>query len=322
MKNVLELDINWKSLRPYLAKREPDVKTLINYTKFLDRFQISLDKGFMKDWQRDCVTHFCGKFLEHQTDIQDAFNSIDTDGNGFLSYQEFVTAIKGFDMGLTETQLYDFITSIDTDRNGQIDYSEFKTRFGHEFGKAQTHSNWIKTTVNELAKKIVTKHKSIKESFLTFDSDGDHRISYREFSNILKRDLDGEQFSPEHRRELFQYIDENNSGAISYKEFKAAFAIGDTKDNTWENLIIQRVCDAIRKSKVQLKAVFRDMDKDKSGTLDVLEFKAGLEAMNILLEHPMTDMQIHKLHKALDKDGDGTINYDEFLKSFEVKLML
>jgi len=44
--------------------------------------------------------------------------------------------------------------------------------------------------------------------------------------------------------------------------------------------------------------------------------------MNILLECPMTDIQIAKLHKAVDKDGDGVINYEEFLKCFEVKLIL
>jgi len=202
-----------------------------------------------------------------------------------------------------------------------VDYGEFKNRFGHEFGRAE-HSNWIKNTVNDLARLIVSQHSTVKQSFLTFDSDGDHRISYKEFSHILKRDLGGESYSPEQRRELFQYIDENNSGAISYKEFKAAFSVADTKDNSWENQIIQTVCDAIRKSKVQLKAVFRDMDKDRSGAIDVQEFKAGLEAMNILLECPMTDIQIAKLHKAIDKDGDGVINYDEFLKSFEVKLVL
>jgi Ca2+-binding EF-hand superfamily protein len=275
----------------------------------------------MKEWQRDVVSHICGKFLAYQQDLEAAFNAIDTDGNGQLSYHEFVTAIKGYDLGITEAQCYEFISSVDTDKNGLVDYSEFRTRFGHEFGLAE-HSNWIKTTVNEVAKKIVTQHKTIKQSFLTFDSDGDHRISYKEFSHILKRDLNGDSFTAEQRRELFQYIDQNNSGAISYKEFKTAFSLGDTKDPSWENQIIQTVCDAIRKSKVQLKAVFREMDTDHSGNIDVQEFRAGLEAMNILLQCPMTDVQIAKLHKAVDKDGDGYINYDEFLKSFEIKLIL
>jgi len=214
------------------------------------------------------------------------------------------------------------LSSVDTDKNGLVDYLEFKNRFGHEFGKAE-HSGWVKSTVNDIAKKIVTQHKSVKQSFLTFDSDGDHRISYKEFSTILKRDLGGDSFTSEQRRELFQYIDENNSGNISYKEFKAAFSVEDTMNRTWENQIIQTVCDAIRKSKVQLKSVFRDMDKDRSGTIDVQEFRAGLEAVNILLANPMTDMQIAKLLKAAaDKNGDGVINYDEFLKCFEVKLIL
>jgi len=275
----------------------------------------------MKDWQRDVVAYVCNKFLEHQQNLQAAFNQIDTDGNGCLSYAEFASALKSYDIGLSEQQMYEFISSIDTDKNGLVDYSEFRNRFGHEFGKAE-HSGWIKTTVNDIAQKISSKHKTIKQSFLTFDGDGDHRISYQEFSTILKRDLGGDDFTREQRRELFDYIDENKSGAISYKEFKAAFSVGDTMDRAWENQIIQTVCDAIRRSKVQLKAVFRDMDKDRSGKIDPQEFKAGLEAMNILLQNPMTDSQIAKLHKAVDKDGDGGVDYEEFLKCFEVKLIL
>jgi len=202
-----------------------------------------------------------------------------------------------------------------------VDYLEFKSRFGHEFGKAE-HSGWVKVTVNEIAKKIVSQHNSVKQSFMTFDSNGDHRISYKEFSTILKRDLGGTSYTSVQRKELFDYIDENKSGNISYKEFKTAFSLEDTLNKSWENQVIQTVCDAVRQSKVQLKSIFREMDKDRSGTIDAEEFRAGLEAVNILLSNPMTDIQIAKLRKAIDKDGDGVINYDEFLKCFEVKLIL
>jgi Ca2+-binding EF-hand superfamily protein len=60
------------------------------------------------------------------------------------------------------------------------------------------------------------------------------------------------------------------------------------------------------------------MDLDSSGKIDVNEFKVGLQALNVLLECPLSDLQIQELHRSIDRDGDGMIDYDEFLTSFEV----
>jgi len=48
------------------------------------------------------------------------------------------------------------------------------------------------------------------------------------------------------------------------------------------------------------------MDIDGSGKIDVEEFKAGLKALNVLLQVPLNDVQIKTLHSVIDKDKDGT----------------
>lgn len=54
------------------------------------------------------------------------------------------------------------------------------------------------------------------------------------------------------------------------------------------------------------------------GTIDTLEFKEGLESLNVLKDYPLSDLQIKQLFKYIDKDGNGKIEYAEFLSSFEV----
>ena len=57
-----------------------------------------------------------------------------------------------------------------------------------------------------------------------------------------------------------------------------------------------------------LKDVFRVLDKDHTGTLDIQELKAGLEKMRI----KMDDVELKQLWVALDLDGDDKISYDDF----------
>lgn len=58
--------------------------------------------------------------------------------------------------------------------------------------------------------------------------------------------------------------------------------------------------------------VFRDQDKDRSGSIDLDEFKRGLKQLNLNL----TDRDMTAVFKAADQDQSGTVDFDEFLNSF------
>lgn len=59
-------------------------------------------------------------------------------------------------------------------------------------------------------------------------------------------------------------------------------------------------------------------DTDNNGEITSDEFSAGLKALNVLLEKPLTESQIEELMYALDKDGNGRISFDEFFSGFQV----
>lgn len=58
-----------------------------------------------------------------------------------------------------------------------------------------------------------------------------------------------------------------------------------------------------------LGKIFRRMDDDKSGSLNITEFRNGLKDTGL----PLSDEDLSELFKIFDKDGSGNIHYDEFL---------
>jgi len=64
------------------------------------------------------------------------------------------------------------------------------------------------------------------------------------------------------------------------------------------------------RSIIGIGRVFKIMDDNRSGTLDLQEFAKGCAESRL----NFTDIDVQVLFKAFDRNGDGTIDYDEFLK--------
>jgi Ca2+-binding EF-hand superfamily protein len=340
LKEVLLVDLEWGVLSHYLItpeiKIEHDNQAYIHFPKFLIRFFIKLDDR-LTEWQDDVVNSLVTHFVNSTKTVKDMFEEYDINKDKKISYDEFWKGISQTDFGdkITEAQCYELMGIIDKDHNGYIDYEEFKHYFGPKFDRFEKASPWLKTTIAELAKKLVQKHKNIKQSFLIFDADRDNRITYNEFSNILKRDLDGESFTSEQRQEIFRYVDENNSKSISYKEFKTAFEGSNaekfSKRQNFEisakNMIMYHICTAVRKSRTQLTNIWSELDTSKEHHVTKNEFLNALKAVNVHLKndpdlHKVTiaDEQMQKLYIIIDTKNQGYINYLHFLELFELHI--
>lgn len=352
----MHLPIDWLTLRPYLAateegeeeseegskeggdkkhkgeEKEEDKnapgesdpsKRQIKYMKFLDRFKVKVDKKFWATWEQAIIEKICHKLLEHASSLKAAFATMDTNGNQIIEYDEFVAVLLKFDIGLSKEQIFDLMRTIDKNRDGHVDFEEFAHTFHAQFksakdqAKNQDEIDWMKAQIQVIADVIAKNKASLRAHFKSFDESGDGGLTYEEFAVALRDHLHL-KYSEEDALKLARVVDVNGSGRISWKEFKAKFSKAPSDPDMLLISVLGSVSDAIHKSKTALRTLFYQMDLDGSGMIDIEELRTGLEALNILLAHPLTDEQIKTLHQHIDKDKDGFISYEEFLDSFSI----
>ncbi len=79
-----------------------------------------------------------------------------------------------------------------------------------------------------------------------------------------------------------------------------------------ETDIINHLAFRLMQSRGRLMDLIRDMDTNKNGTVDIHEFKNGLETLGVHL----TDQQIQNIVKCIDTDGNGELDFDEIIERY------
>jgi len=310
---------------PYFAKVEDDGK--IWYCKFLERYKIDVDEKLTKTWLKQVGRDICMKLRSISSNFEDLFNHLDSNKDGRLDYKEWTNALTSFELGLSGEQMFDLMRQVDLNKNGFIEYKEFVNRFQKQFDRVEvlSQATWISDAFLDVTKAIaeqfdhLSSHKMrLKSAFRKLPTDDDDKITHELFAGWLVKVLHLDKYSMEDRLKLALYVDANNNGKISWKEFKHAFFSLDGTNASDESVLLH-VTEAIIRNKAQLLRAFQALDTEKSGMVDVVKFKAGLTALNVLLDTPLSENQIKKLHQSNDKDSRGFVNYEDFLNSFNVK---
>ncbi|KAK4788111.1 hypothetical protein SAY86_019430 [Trapa natans] len=128
----------------------------------------------------------------------------------------------------------------------------------------------------------------LREMFQAMDTDNSGAITFDELKAGLRRY--GSTMKDTEIRDLMDAADVDNSGTIDYGEFIAA-TIHLNKLEREEHLV----------------AAFRYFDKDGSGYITVDELQQACA------EHNMTDVLLEDIIKEADQNNDGTIDYGEFV---------
>ncbi|KAM1987328.1 hypothetical protein ACFX15_034612 [Malus domestica] len=128
----------------------------------------------------------------------------------------------------------------------------------------------------------------LREMFQAMDTDNSGAITFDELKAGLRRY--GSTMKDTEIRDLMDAADVDNSGTIDYGEFIAA-TVHLNKLEREEHLV----------------AAFRYFDKDGSGYITVDELQQACT------EHHMTDVLLEDIIKEVDQDNDGRIDYGEFV---------
>jgi calcium-dependent protein kinase len=144
-----------------------------------------------------------------------------------------------------------------------------------------------------IAAQLLTKEETEEadELFRAMDIDGDGILTKEEIKASYQ-DIIGRSLSDDEVETMFDRVDADANGKISYSEFVVATLNSD-----------------ILHSGTKLRSAFHKLDRDGSGTIS----KTDLIGLLSLFESTLDEKELDDTMKRADVDGDGEISYDEFV---------
>ncbi|KAJ7949987.1 putative Calcium-dependent protein kinase [Quillaja saponaria] len=141
---------------------------------------------------------------EEVEDIKEMFKKMDSDNDGIVSIEELKAGFQNFGSQLAESEVQALIEAVDTNGKGTLDYGEFVAVSLH-----------LKRMAND---------DHIHKAFSYFDKDGNGYIEPEELRDALMED--GADDCTDVANDIFQEVDTDKDGRISYDEFVAMMKTG------------------------------------------------------------------------------------------------
>lgn len=219
------------------------------------------------------------KLKETDKVIFETFQMLDSRKTGLLTpaeFKQFVLQVSNGQIDVTEIEK--LIEAADTDGDGMINLDEFKIKL---FPKIE--------------KQLKRIENAAMEAFRVFDIDKNGLISPEEFKPIMTTILKGE-LTPDQIDALLVQADTDKDGQINIDEFKKQ--------------IYPLVAAKMKKIDEVITSTFRKFDHDKSGLV------TPDEIARVFKEMSNNELDLDEVFKAIDLNGDGQIDLAEFKKSY------
>ncbi|CAK9167762.1 unnamed protein product [Ilex paraguariensis] len=136
--------------------------------------------------------------------IKEMFRKMDTDNDGIISIEELKAGLQTFGSRLAESEVQMLIEAVDINGKGTLDYGEFMAVSLH-----------LQRMAND---------EHLHKAFSYFDKDGNGYIEPEELQDALMED--GAEDCTDVANDIFQEVDTDKDGRISYDEFVAMMKTG------------------------------------------------------------------------------------------------
>ena len=147
-------------------------------------------------------------------DLASAFDRMDVDRNGYLTAAELKRGLRSLTgVGLSSAALDLLMGELDADGDNEIDYNEFVDAF-----RRSTSAKQLAGDVTMLLRKRLRTHRhDLTRVFNEYDTNGDGVLSVDEFKRGLREE--GIRLSSAETAELMSVFDKDGDSRIDYREF-------------------------------------------------------------------------------------------------------
>ena len=169
LKNYKSDSIIQETALAYLVHNFPQINDVVNACKLFNILDSNNDGKITREELLVGLKKIYKDENIVQKDVDIIFKNIDMDGNNFIEYEEFVRGAVNKEKFLTENILRFAFRYFDKNNSGFIDYEKLKNIFGSRI----KDQNKIKSQLTLMIKEV--------------DSNGDGKISFEEFTTIMKK---------------------------------------------------------------------------------------------------------------------------------------
>ncbi|CAD8054955.1 unnamed protein product [Paramecium primaurelia] len=274
-------------------------------------------------------------------DLRSAFQAFDTNCDNIISKADMKEALIQMNIKHDQKAIDYIFRMADTSGDNQINYEEFYVLFD-EIVKSEliNQGKSIQLTLDIKYQIMCKLDQSIKDQRLTLldvfnmiDRDGDQIITLIEFQALF-RELEG-GISPDLVRQLFDQMDLDRNGQISYNEMLNYLRTAKTEEEKYQKLqfiqqrteqlkSLQETDLTLQKAKLENKGqTLEDRLKMKISILEMREKNAQQKCEVLLNQLTGTELKLKDTTKTLfELQNQMERSNDTFYRDREEKLLL
>ncbi|EGZ21483.1 hypothetical protein PHYSODRAFT_494835 [Phytophthora sojae] len=247
------------------------------------------------------------RVMGHSKSIREVFMEYDTDGSGFLDYEEFGRFMAKYKFAPDETQI--IVDYLDRDASGTIDYDEFAAGLLFYRPPIPQILDSIRSKFDESMKRSkqrTGRARDLKAEFDNYDVDGSNSLDHQEFGALLVGL--GIKLKAAELRTVLEEVDPKEEQRIDLQTIVNLLGIQGPALKGNKGLSEgQRRQNPVSKGNNAALAAFNKYDRDGSGELEYEEFRRLMHESGV-----KDDKEIDALIDEIDEDGSGSISFDEF----------
>lgn len=344
----INLGISPEELLFVISEADEDENGFVDYQEFIplavDMIQAFSARAKAKSESHQKDSEVDSLILEKVTNedlqmmigvLEDAINQVDVKKTGFIRTPDLRAVLRQFQsVGISDLEINMICQTISRDDLGRSNIREFRKAL-YDVRYLTMKNTIVESQATDLEKYLFELFKGEEKKMrdqLINDVDFQNTSHMLPLRNIINLMVDSPRLSL-NRLQVVVIASEATviDGYVDYRQFVPIAA--KTIEIMYEPHALKQRAELIEKTdltpesllhgltpevfKRRLLVLFKSCDTDKSGFLDMKEFKACLESLDLKL----TPQEVNALMASADADGNGQIDFNEFAEFCAHNLM-